>query len=128
MENGESKSADTSANFNAYERNHGIENHTDKDRVPLDDIPTEPIPEGNLTAEDLEALGPRDLSMDMGADEELKHRVNKVDFGADEMDVPGTEADDVQEEIGSEDEENNYYSLGGDRHEDAQDDNPDIVI
>lgn len=34
----------------------------------------------------------------------------------DEMDVPGTELDDKQEEIGEEDEENNYYSLGGDNH------------
>ncbi len=33
------------------------------------------------------------------------------------FDVPGTELDDEQEEIGSEDEENNTYSLGGDNHE-----------
>ena len=30
------------------------------------------------------------------------------------LDVPGSELDDAQEEIGSEDEENNYYSMGGD--------------
>lgn len=36
----------------------------------------------------------------------------------DDLDVPGEELDDEQEDIGSEDEENNYYSLGGDRHED----------
>ena len=34
----------------------------------------------------------------------------------DDLDIPGTELDDKMEEIGSEDEENNYYSLGGDRH------------
>ncbi|PRD46643.1 hypothetical protein [Sphingobacterium haloxyli] len=34
------------------------------------------------------------------------------------LDVPGSELDDAQEEVGSEDEENNYYSLGGDNHED----------
>jgi hypothetical protein len=32
------------------------------------------------------------------------------------LDVPGSELDDQQENIGSEDEENNYYSLGGDNH------------
>jgi hypothetical protein len=32
------------------------------------------------------------------------------------IDVPGSELDDQQESIGSEDEENNYYSLGGDNH------------
>lgn len=31
----------------------------------------------------------------------------------DELDVPGSELDDNDEEIGNEDEENNYYSLGG---------------
>ncbi|MEO8400098.1 MAG: hypothetical protein ABI550_09855 [Ignavibacteriaceae bacterium] len=33
------------------------------------------------------------------------------------LDVPGTEADDADEEIGEEDEENNEYSLGGDNHD-----------
>lgn len=33
-----------------------------------------------------------------------------------DLDVPGSELDDKQERIGSEDEENNYYSLGGDNH------------
>ena len=34
----------------------------------------------------------------------------------DNLVVPGAELDDKQEEIGSEDEENNYYSTGGDDH------------
>jgi hypothetical protein len=36
------------------------------------------------------------------------------------LDVPGAELDDDQEKIGSEDEENNYYSLGGENHEDLE--------
>jgi hypothetical protein len=36
--------------------------------------------------------------------------------------VPGSELDDEQEDIGNEDEENNYYSLGGDRHNDLDED------
>lgn len=35
-----------------------------------------------------------------------------------ELDVPGAELDDEMEDIGEEDEENNYYSLGGDSHSD----------
>lgn len=35
-----------------------------------------------------------------------------------DLDIPGAELDDENEAIGEEDEENNYYSLGGDRHED----------
>ncbi|MFY7860908.1 MAG: hypothetical protein ACOVP5_01680 [Chitinophagales bacterium] len=40
------------------------------------------------------------------------------DMSGDDLDVPGSELDDQMEEIGSEDEENNYYSLGGDNHND----------
>jgi hypothetical protein len=40
----------------------------------------------------------------------------------DDLDVPGTELDDVDEAVGEEDEENNYYSLGGDDHEDLEED------
>ena len=36
------------------------------------------------------------------------------------MDIPGSEYDDEQEAIGAEDEENNYYSLGGDNHNDLE--------
>ena len=38
------------------------------------------------------------------------------------LDIPGSELDDEQEDIGSEDEENNYYSLGGDNHNDLEED------
>ena len=38
------------------------------------------------------------------------------------LDVPGAELDDNQEVIGSEDEENNYYSIGGDNHDDLEED------
>ena len=42
----------------------------------------------------------------------------KEDMSGDDLDVPGSELDDQQESVGSEDEENNYYSLGGDNHND----------
>jgi len=52
---------------------------------------------------------------------------NERDFDTDmdgsDLDVPGAELDDEQENIGSEDEENNYYSLGGDNHNDLEEDN-----
>jgi len=38
------------------------------------------------------------------------------------LDIPGAELDNSDEEIGNEDEENNFYSLGGDRHEDLEED------
>ena len=39
-----------------------------------------------------------------------------------DLDIPGSELDDAQEDIGSEDEENNYYSLGGDNHDNLEED------
>jgi hypothetical protein len=51
---------------------------------------------------------------------------NEKDFDEDlsgsDLDVPGSELDDELERIGSEDEENNYYSLGGDDHNDLEED------
>jgi hypothetical protein len=38
------------------------------------------------------------------------------DKSGNDLDIPGTELDDNQENIGSEDEENNGYSIGGDNH------------
>jgi hypothetical protein len=38
-----------------------------------------------------------------------------VNVSGSDLDVPGSEEDDTDEEIGEEDEENNSYSLGGDR-------------
>ncbi len=68
--------------------------------------------EAKVTKEDLQALGPKDanLSHDGGEDEQLIERKRKVDFSGDGLDVPGSELDDEQERIGSEDEENNLYS------------------
>ncbi len=47
------------------------------------------------------------------------------DLSGEDLDVPGSELDDEQEAIGNEDEENNYYSLGGDNHNDLEEDQGD---
>ena len=84
-----------------------------------DDSDMEERSESDVTEEDLQALGPKDLSLDMGEDEQLlKNRVWPVDMAGTDLDVPGADLDDENEAIGSEDEENNPYSLGGDAHED----------
>lgn len=43
----------------------------------------------------------------------------------DDLDIPGSELDDEQEVTGNEDEENNYFSLGGENHESLEEDNID---
>lgn len=52
----------------------------------------------------------------------LNEKTFKEDKSGDDLDVPGAELDDQQESVGSEDEENNYYSLGGDNHNDLEED------
>jgi hypothetical protein len=49
----------------------------------------------------------------------------REEIPGDELDVPGAELDDADENVGEEDEENNYYSLGGDNHENLDEDKGD---
>jgi hypothetical protein len=55
-----------------------------------------------------------------------EHGSNEKDFDDDlageDLDIPGSELDDDDEAIGSEDEENNLYSIGGDNHNDLDED------
>lgn len=74
-------------------------------------------------------VDPDDISkskepVDMDADEWNEKSVGE-DRTGDDLDVPGSEYDDADEAIGREDEENNYYSLGGDNHNDLEEDQGD---
>ncbi|MGQ0827804.1 MAG: hypothetical protein ACT4ON_05365 [Bacteroidota bacterium] len=64
-------------------------------------------------------LDPENPSRKKSPNEKLSD-LNEKDFNDDktasDLDIPGVELDDELEEIGSEDEENNYYSVGGDKH------------
>jgi hypothetical protein len=51
-----------------------------------------------------------------------EEKTTKNRNAGDELDIPGAELDDAEEAIGEEDEENNYYSLGGDNHDDLEED------
>ena len=49
-----------------------------------------------------------------------------IHISGSDLDIPGSELDDEQEMTGSEDEENNYYSLGGDDHNNLDEDKDDM--
>jgi hypothetical protein len=75
-------------------------------------------------------INPEDISQTKGLNENDKaQNNNEKDFVEDhsggDLDVPGSELDDEQETIRSEDEENNYYSLGGDDHNNLDEDKGD---
>ena len=83
-----------------------------------DDLGIVPGTEADVTAEDLMLLGEKDQDMDMGEDEDIRNRSGfPLDRTGDDLDIPGAEVDDANEDLGEEDEENNYYSLGGDNQE-----------
>ena len=70
--------------------------------------------EADVTAEDIEVL---DSTDNIKQTSKLDNTEEDID-----LDIPGSELDDKDEALGEEDEENNYYSLGGDRHEDLEED------
>lgn len=75
-------------------------------------------------------INPEDISKKKDANKnDINGLLNEKDFeediSGDDLDIPGAELDDEQEKIGSEDEENNHYSLGGDNHDDLEEDKGD---
>ena len=75
----------------------------------------------DVTKEDLQALNAADNSFE-GDDAVLEGRAYPIDFAGKDLDVPGAQLDDRGEQTGDEDEENNFYSLGGENHEDLEED------
>lgn len=71
-----------------------------------------------------EDINPENLLEKKATSPKYKYGQDGVDldngFSGDDLDIPGAELDDNMENIGSEDEENNYYSLGGDDHDDLE--------
>ncbi|TDW47408.1 hypothetical protein EV144_105435 [Flavobacterium sp. 270] len=66
--------------------------------------------------EKLKDINPENINTEKTIDEkegewnENTFNIDKEDLTGEDLDVPGSELDDAQENIGSEDEENNYYS------------------
>lgn len=75
-----------------------------------DELIIVPGTEADVTKDDLLILGEHDIEDDEEA-VDTKTLSGELDT---DLDVPGEELDDPNEAIGEEDEENNYYSLGGD--------------
>jgi hypothetical protein len=84
-------------------------------------------PDTDVSPEEIEVLSRTDESMSSIDDEDRRKLIldnkdldgdplnEKSEMSGNDLDVPGSEEDDGNEELGEEDEENNSYSLGGDR-------------
>jgi hypothetical protein len=97
------------------------------DGQTINDLPGYPLyPEGDdifSRCREEQDLNPEDISkikaFNSGTRSGSHANLNeKGGLHGSDLDVPGSELDDEKEEIGSEDEENNYYSIGGDDHND----------
>ena len=78
-------------------------------------------------SEEEKDIDPEDISKIKDLNENDKDGSSREkDFNDDisgrDLDIPGSELDDKLEDIGSEDEENNYYSIGGDDHDNLDED------
>lgn len=74
----------------------------------------------DIYSQDQKELFSEELAPEIGTG---KAGISKSEENLDEgLDVPGAELDDADEAIGEEDEENNYYSLGGDNHSNLDED------
>jgi hypothetical protein len=104
-----------------------MEERTNKDDFPgYPSYPaTEDIYSNEIKEEDInpENISETKSMLDITGD--LNEKGFEEDVTATDLDIPGAELDDNQESIGAEDEENNYYSLGGDNHE-SQEENNDL--
>ena len=86
-----------------------------------EDIYTAGIKEDNVDPENVDkSKEPNDKIPTEWNESDYSHQST-----GDDLDIPGSEYDDEAEDIGLEDEENNYYSLGGDNHSDEV--NTDLV-
>jgi hypothetical protein len=100
----------------------------DKEKSILQGYPKYPASEDiyNKYQEEKD-IDPEDISNSKDLNENNKKKsYRERDFiynnSGRDLDVPGSELDDKQEDIGSEDEENNYYSIGGDGHDNLDED------
>ncbi len=93
------------------------------------------VSEADVTDEDIAMLTAADQNRDMDDPDAEEPLLDTTDDDGDplnepmgsygtagaDLDVPGSELDEGNEDIGEEDEENNYYSLGGDEKSNIDD-------
>ncbi len=78
-----------------------------------EDVYNQFLVEENIDPEDISKLKKPIKKQRQGEKNEMSF---KEDHSGNDLDIHGAELDDADEAIGEEDEENNYYSIGGDLH------------
>ena len=110
--------------------NHIKEENFDKDKKNnIQGYPAYPVSEDiyNQYNEEMD-INPEDISRTKDSNSNYGKNNEKDfvdDFSGDDLDIPGSEIDNEDMKVGTEDEENEYYSLGGDDHNDLDEDKGD---
>jgi hypothetical protein len=98
-----------------------IENKDGYPKYPeSDDIYNKFDKEFDIDPEDISKKKPNETTDE---DPEWNEMDFDFEYPGDDLDVPGSELDDEQENVGSEDEENNFYSIGDDDDYDSEKNN-----
>lgn len=96
--------------INSEKRNETTEDRIERNLDKLDYPANEDIYNQDEELEDIDPDGiSNERTLNINNTNEWKQNSDKL---GNDLDIPGAELDDEQEEIGSEDEENNYYSEG----------------
>lgn len=103
------------------EENAGIVMGTEADVLPAEEKELKTSNEDMPTLDDSNL---REAALDNTDDEGelLNEGSSDADVSGEDLDIPGSEDDNLEEAIGEEDEENNTYSLGGDDQDDIPED------
>ena len=109
-----------------------MKNKNPNEKVNLPGYPLYPQSDDifNHSKEETE-INPEDISKVKSANEKegTKNEKNfQDDVSGSDLDIPGSELDDLQENVGSEDEENNYYSIGGDNHNNLEENKGEWMV
>jgi hypothetical protein len=96
-------------------------------KYELPDLSYPPSEDIYVRAKEEQDIDPEDITKKKTANPDPKkgksnEKSFEQDISGDDLDVPGAKLDDGVETNGNEDEENDYFSLGGDEHVDLDED------
>lgn len=116
------KDKDSKLNVNSSEKAKEDKNSIPDSLLypPSEDIYNQFHKEGDINPDDITK---KKIPVEINNRRQLNEKNFEEDMSGGDLDIPGSELDDVQENIGSEDEENNHYSIGGDNHNDLEENN-----
>lgn len=89
---------------------------------PSEDIYSQFKKEAEIDPED---ISKNKVPVEINNITELNQKNFDEDVSGADLDVPGAELDDEKENSGNEDEENNHYSIGGDNHNNLEENTGD---